>query len=156
VDGELAGASAEEAAANADVVAEVEEFVEGEGVFSDIVFADVDLETLAALLELREAGFALDANGHDAAGDADLDVVGVELLGAEGVVGGAKLGDGVAGSVVIGVSCFGMAEAVKLAEGGDLLKLVAALLVKILFKLRLVHRDSFGLMLLTSQYSEAN
>ena len=58
VDGELACAGAEEMAADTDVVAEVEEFVECEGVFAGIVFADVDLEALAALLELREAGFA--------------------------------------------------------------------------------------------------
>ena len=74
VDGELAGAGAEEVAADADVVAEVEELVEGEDVFADVVFADVDLEALAVLLELREAGFALDADGHDAAGDGDLEV----------------------------------------------------------------------------------
>ncbi len=73
VDGELAGAGAEEVAADADVVAEVEELVEGEGVLADVVLADVDLQALAALLELGEAGLALDADGHDASGDADVD-----------------------------------------------------------------------------------
>ena len=63
-------------AADADVVAEVEQLVEGEGGLADVVFADVDLEALAALLELREAGFALDADGHDAAGDGDFDGLG--------------------------------------------------------------------------------
>src|ERR1700721_765317 len=81
VDGQLAGAGAEEVAADADVVAEVEEFVEGEGGVADVVLADVDLEALAALLELREAGLALDADGHDASGEGDVDGVGVELLG---------------------------------------------------------------------------
>ena len=46
--GELAGAGAQEVAANADVVAEVEQLVEREGVFADVVLADVDLEALAA------------------------------------------------------------------------------------------------------------
>ena len=55
------------------------------------------------------------------------------------VVGGAQLGDGVGGGVAVGVRGFGVGEAVRLAEGGDLLELVAALLVEIFFKLRLVH-----------------
>ena len=88
---------AEEMAADADVVAEVEKFVEGEGVFAGVVFADVDLEALAALLELRESGLALDPDGHDAAGDRDVDGGGggFKLFGGEAVVGGAELGDGV-------------------------------------------------------------
>ena len=57
--------------------------------------------------------------------------------------------------IVIRVGRVGVAEAVELAEGSDLLQLVATLLVKIFFKLRLVHRNSFSLMLRTSQYSEA-
>ncbi len=146
VDGELAGAGAEEMAADADVVAEVEELVEGEGVFADVVLADVDLEALAALLELREAGLALDADGHDAAGDRDLDGMGrgFELFGGEAVVGGAQLGDGVGGRVAVGVGRFGVAETFGLTEGGDLLELVAALLVEIFFELGLVHEGSFG------------
>ncbi len=123
VDGELAGAGAEEEAADADVVAEVEEFVEGEGVVADVVLADVDLEALAALLELGEAGFALDADGHDAAGDGDADGGrdGVELFGGEGVVGGAELGDGVGGVVAVGVG--------REAERGDVFELLAAQVV---------------------------
>ena len=54
VDGEFAGAGAEEVAADADVVAEVEELVEGEGLLADVVFADVDLEALAVLLDLAK------------------------------------------------------------------------------------------------------
>ena len=155
VDGELAGAGAEEMAASADVVAEVEELVEGEGVFADVVLADVDLEALAALLELRESGFALNSDRHDAAGDRDLDGMGrgFKLFGGEGVVGGAQLGDGVGGGVAVGIRRFGVGEAVRLTKGGDLLELVAALLVEIFFELRLVHEGSFGLRLLRFQYS---
>jgi hypothetical protein len=58
-----------EVAADADVVAEVEELVERECLLADGVEADVDLEALAALLQGGEAGLALGANGHDAAGD---------------------------------------------------------------------------------------
>jgi hypothetical protein len=128
------------------VVAEVEELVKGEGVFADVVLADVDLEALATLLELRESGFALDANGHDSAGDRNLDGCGggFELFGGKGVVGSAQLGNGVGGGVAVGVGGFGVGEAVELTEGGDLLELVAALLVEIFFELGLVHEDSFG------------
>ncbi len=73
VDGELAGAGAEEVAVDADVVAEIEQLVEGEGGVADGIFADVDLEPLPAALELGEAGLALGADGHEAAGDADVD-----------------------------------------------------------------------------------
>ena len=59
VDAEFAGAGAEEIAGDADVVAEVEQLVEREALFADGVEADVDLQPLAALLEVREAGFAL-------------------------------------------------------------------------------------------------
>src|SRR5260370_36986684 len=106
-------------AADADVVAKVEELVEGEGVFADVVFADVDLEALAALLELREAGSALDANGHDATGDRDLDGMGrgFELFGGDGVVGGAELGDGGGGRRAGGVRGLGVGEAGLVGRG---------------------------------------
>ena len=71
VDCELSSPGAEEIAGDADVVAEVEEFVEREGLFADGVLADIDLQPLAALLEGGKAGFALGANGHDASGDSD-------------------------------------------------------------------------------------
>jgi hypothetical protein len=64
-----------------------------------------------------------------------VDGVGVELLGGEGVVGAAQLGDGVTEGVAIGVGRLGRAEAGELAEGGDLLELVAALLVKVFLEL---------------------
>ncbi len=155
VDGELAGAGAEEVADDADVVAEVEELVEGEGVFADVVLADVDLHALARLLELGEAGLALDADGHDASGDADGDGRGrgLELFGGEGVEGGAELGDGVAGGVGVGVGGLGLVEAGFLSEGGDLLQLVAAEGVEVLLKLGLEHGFSFWLMSLRFQYS---
>src|ERR1700754_4059665 len=62
MDGELTGAGAEEMATNADVVSEIEQLVKGEGIFPGVILTDVDLKTLAALLELRKAGLALDAD----------------------------------------------------------------------------------------------
>src|SRR5271163_418343 len=121
-----------------DVVAQVEKLVEGEGVFSDVVLANVDLEALTTLLELRETGLTLDADGHDAAGDADTDGVWVKLLSGEIVICSAELWDCVARGVAVGVGRLRIAEAVELTQGGYLLKLVTALLVEIFFELRLV------------------
>ena len=81
VDGQLAGAGAEEVAGDADVVAQVEQLVEREALLADGVEADVDLQPLAILLERGEAGLALGADGHDAPGDGDGDAVGFESLG---------------------------------------------------------------------------
>jgi hypothetical protein len=96
VDGQLAGAGAEEIAAGADVVAEVEEFIEREALLADGVEADVDLEALAVLLESGEAGLALCADGHDAPGNGHGYAVGFESLGRCYAPLGAYMGDGAA------------------------------------------------------------
>ena len=70
---EFVGARAEEVSLHADVVADVEQLVELKAFFADVVEPDVNLQALAALLKMREAGLALHANGHDASGDADVD-----------------------------------------------------------------------------------
>ena len=139
VDSEFAGAGAEEMTANADMVAEVEELVEGEGVFADVVFANVDLEALAAPLDLREAGFALDANGHDAAGDRNLGAAPFELFARLRIKLRAQLGDGDGPGVAVGVGGLGLAQAVLCAQRGDALQLFEALIVQPLLKLTLVH-----------------
>ena len=72
VHGQLAGAGAEEIAGDADVVAEIEQLVELEGLLAHGVEAHVDLQALAALLQLRKAGLALGADRHQASGDGDL------------------------------------------------------------------------------------
>jgi hypothetical protein len=124
-------------AAHADVVPEVKEFVEGEGVFADVILSNVYLKALAALLELCEAGLTLDANGHNASCDADVDRCrsGFELFGGKAVVGGAEFGNSVGSRVAVGVRGFGVGKAVELTQGGDLLELIAPLLVKIFFEL---------------------
>ena len=105
MDGELAGAGAEEIAGDADVVAEVEEFVEREALFADGVEADVNLQTLATLLERGESRFALGADGHDAAGDGDRSAIGFEIFGGGRVPLDADLGNGVRGSELVGIGC---------------------------------------------------
>ena len=144
-------------AAYADVVAKVEELIEGEGIFANVVLANVDLKALASLLELREPRLALDSDGHNAASDRDLNGMGrgFELFGGKAVVGGAKFGNGVGGAVAVGVGRFGVAETFGLTEGSDLLELVAALLVEIFFELGLVHEGSFGVSM-RFQYSGAS
>ena len=139
---------------HADVVAEVEEFVEVEGGLADVVFADVDLEALAALKEGGEAGFALEADGDDAAGDGGGEVFGFESFGGfGGAVGveaeGEELGDGVGVGEGVGVGL--------LAEGDDLLEGVEARVVEVFFELGLKLRQGCSLYLwwmLTTQYSE--
>ena len=141
VEGELAGAGAHEEAADADVVAEVEELVEVEEVFADVVFADVDLEALAVLLELREAGFALDADGHDAAGDGGFDVHALELFGGEVL---AEWRGARGRSAVKRKELGYLASVVRerrvggAGEGGDLVELLAAKLVEVFFELAVV------------------
>ena len=123
-------------AGDADVVAEVEEFVEGEGGFADVVLADVELEALAALLELREAGFALDADGHDAAGDGGLGGDSFKIFGGAGLVCGAEIRDGVGEGETVGEAGFGLEQRGVRGAGqrGDLRELVAAELVEVFFE----------------------
>jgi len=114
VNGELAGAGTEEVAGDSDVVAEVEEFIELEGLVADSVFANVDLEADAVLLELRESRLALGADSHDASGDGDVDALGFELLGRSVVAGAAEVGDRVRRAEGIGIG--GLAEGLDLLE----------------------------------------
>ncbi len=114
VDGKLAGAGAEEIALHADVVAEVEQLVEREALFADEVELDVDLQLLAALLEMGESGLALQADGHDASGDADVDARVFQLLGRFGKVLVENLREGMRGFVTVRVG--------ELAEGLNLLE----------------------------------
>ena len=72
MDAQFAGAGAEQISADADVVAEVEQFVQLESLVADRIFLDVDLQSLAALLQVGEPGLAHEADRHDASGDADI------------------------------------------------------------------------------------
>ena len=128
VDGEFVGACAEEVAGDADVVAEVEQFVELEGGFADGVLTHVDLESFAVLLQSGEACLALASMGHDAAGDADVDVVGLKRFGGRVCELVADRGHALVWRerVAVGIGL--------LAQLDDFQEFVFALLVETLFK----------------------
>ena len=69
VHAQLAGPGAEQVAFHADDVADIEQLVERVVLFADRVLANVNLQPLAVLHQMREAGLAHAANGQDAAGD---------------------------------------------------------------------------------------
>ena len=118
MDGELAGAGAEEVAGDPDVVAQVEQLVECESLVADGIEANVDLQPLAALLERGKAGLALGADGHDAAGDRDHGPLRVEHFGGDLSELPADLRERVGGDKLVGVGL--------LAELGNLAQLVFA------------------------------
>ena len=82
---QLAGAGAEEVARDADVVAQVEQLVECEGLFADRVKPHIDLQPRALLLQRGKAGLALGANSHDAPGHGHGHTIGLKLF-ARGLV----------------------------------------------------------------------
>ena len=136
VEGELTGAGTHEEAADANVVAEIEELVEVEEILADVIFADVDLEALAVLLDLREASFTLDADRHDATGDGGFDVHALEVLGGEMLAERAELWYGGGEGEAVGIlGLVGRERRIGGAgEGGDLVELFAAQLVEVFFE----------------------
>ena len=141
--GKLAGARAHQVAANADVIAEVEQLVESEVVLADVVLADVDLEALAALLELSESGLALDPDGHDAACDRDFFALSLKLFAAYGRGGGVvlRLDPGDDRSLEFGPVLGAGYEGVgvdRVAKCSNLLELLFTLLKKLLLKFGVV------------------
>ena len=121
---EFAGAGAEEVSADADVVAEVEQFVEFESFVADGIFLDVNLQLLAALLQVSESGFAHQANGHDASGHADVDARLFEFFGSLLRVCAQNLLERVGEFVLAAVG--------GLAQGLDLFQLFAAQVVNMI------------------------
>ena len=67
--GELTGLGAKGGAAGADDIADIKPLEEIEGLLADVVAADVDLGTTAAVLHLNKGGLAEVAAGHDPPGD---------------------------------------------------------------------------------------
>ncbi len=141
---ELAGACAHQVAAQADVVAQVEQFVEREEVFAHIVFAHIHLHALPALLQLRKTGFTLNADCHDAPGDGGFDPFGGEFFGGKRVAQRAKLRHRVGEREAVGVGAFRGRKPPALTDLRDLRELVAAKLILIFFKLRFVLRQEVG------------
>src|SRR5580698_7305076 len=118
MDGQLARSRAEEIALDANVIAEVEQLVEQEIFFADIIFADVNLQALAVLLQVRESRLALAANGHDASCNRDFDAVGLELFRRGFTMLRPDLRNGVRRDVLIGIGL--------LSKSGDLVQLFLA------------------------------
>jgi len=94
------------------------QLVEGEEVFADVVLADVDLEALATLLELREACLALDSVWHDASAMETLTCSASSVFSG----GGHRTGRGSRDGVGWRRSCWGTPA----GEGDDLVALLAA------------------------------
>ena len=103
VDREFASAGAEQVAADADVVADVEQFVQVESPVANRVFLHIDLQLLPALLQVSEPGLAHQANRHDPSGHTHIDARSFELLGRLRRVVGQNLRDCVRELVLAGV-----------------------------------------------------
>src|SRR5207302_4813735 len=69
MNGQFTSTGAEEITTHADVVAQVEQLIERKPLFADEVELHIDLELLSALLQVREAGLALQAQRDNASGN---------------------------------------------------------------------------------------
>ncbi len=81
VNGELAGAGAEEIALHPDVVAEVQQLIKREALLADRVQAHVNLQPLAMLLQMGKPRLALQADGHQPAGHGDRGALRLQVPG---------------------------------------------------------------------------
>ena len=81
VHGQLARAGAEQIAAGADVIADIEQLEQLKALFADGIFFYVKLQPLSVLLQVQEAGLPHQAQRHDASGHPDLDAFGFQFLG---------------------------------------------------------------------------
>jgi hypothetical protein len=84
VNAEFAGPRAEEIALDADMVSNIEELVKLPKLVAYGIFSDIDLELLARLLEVGEAGFTHQADRNQASSDSDRDALGLKLLASAG------------------------------------------------------------------------
>ena len=80
VNGKLAGTRAKQISAYADVVAEIEQFVELESFLSDRIFLHVNLQPLSALLQMSKSGLAHQTDRHEASGNAYVHAWTLQLL----------------------------------------------------------------------------
>src|SRR5260370_35138444 len=121
---ELASARAKQICADSDVVAEVEQFVQLEALVADGIFLHVNLQALAALLQVAERGLATHADRDDASGHAQVDSRIFQLLRGLVRVVRQDLGNRV-GEIVL-------ATVRGLSEGLDLFQLLTPQFVNIL------------------------
>ncbi len=100
--GELPGSGAKERAGKPDDVAQVEALEPGEGLRADNLFLDVGLDPAGAVLEVAEGGLAEFPEEHEAAGQAEGLVQGLQFGGGQGPEFFEDLGNGVAGNEAVG------------------------------------------------------
>ena len=125
VDAQLAGAGAEQVAFHADDVAEVEQLEERVIALAHGVLLDVDLQALAVLLQVGEAGLAHVAQRHQASGNADPHLR-RQFFGRLGAVLGQNLRHGVGEIEPLAVG--------PISEGLDLADARQALLEQLVFQ----------------------
>jgi hypothetical protein len=74
------GTGTKQVSADSNVVAQIEQFVQLESLFSDCILLDVDLQPLPILLQVREPSLPHQPDGHDAPRDAHVDPRILQLL----------------------------------------------------------------------------
>ncbi len=100
---QFVGTGAEEIAFHADVIAGVQQLVELKSLFANIVEPDIDLQPLAALLQMGKSSLSLYADGHQASGKADVHARRFEFGSGLGRIFLENLGNVVGGFVAIGI-----------------------------------------------------
>ncbi len=130
MDRKLAGSSAKQISADPDVVAEVEQFVQFESFFPHRIFLDVNLQSLAALLEVGKSSLPHQPDRHEPAGNAYVDPRILQLLGSLVRVLRKNLRNGVTEIV--------LARIRRLTESFDLFQLLAPQFVNFLVESQIV------------------
>ena len=100
--GELPGFGAKQRAGKPHDVAQVQALEQGEGLRAQHLFLDVGLEAAGAVLEVAEGGLAELPQEHEAAGQAEGLVQGLQLGAGQGPELLQDLGDGVGGDKAVG------------------------------------------------------
>ena len=123
------------------MVAQVEQLVERESLLANGVEPHVNLEPRALLLQRRESGLALLADGHDAPGHDDIFALGLKLLARRLVPLGAHLGQRDRRLVLRGREAVGIR---RLAQLRNFLQLFAPLIKELALEFRFELHTSFS------------
>ena len=109
---QFAGARAEQISAHPDVVAQIEQFVQFETLLANRIFLHIDLQSLAALLQVGESRLAHQPDRHDPSGNAHIDARWFEFLRGLGRVVAQNLSGRVTEFVFVAIG--GLAESLNL------------------------------------------
>ena len=101
--GKLSGFGAKQRAGKPHDVAQVQALEQGEGLRSQHLFLDVGLDAAGAVLEVAKGGLAELPQEHEAAGQAEGLVQGLQFVGGQGPELPQDLGDGVGGNKAVGI-----------------------------------------------------